>query len=169
MFKDLKKPYLIAEISANHNGSLKNAKKLIYLAKKSGFDAVKLQTYTPDTITFKSKNKFFKIKSGLWKKYYLWDLYNKGQTYLAWHKELFNYAKKNKIKIFSTPFDEKSVDFLEKLNCPFYKVSSFEITHLPLIKKIASTKKDMIISTGMASLSEIGEAYKVAKKTELRI
>jgi len=157
-------PFFIAEISANHNGSLTKAKKLIYDAKKYGADAVKLQTYKPETITLKSNNKFFKIKKGLWKNYYLWDLYKKGQTPWEWHKELFNYAKKIKIKIFSTPFDEQAVDFLESLNCPFYKVSSFEMTHLPLIKKIASTKKHMIISTGMANLSEIETTFKIAKR-----
>ena len=159
-----KKPYFIAEISANHNGSLKKAKKLIFTAKKHGANAVKLQTYTPDTMTLNSKNKFFKIKKGLWKNFYLWDLYKKGQTPWVWHKILFKYAKKLKIDIFSTPFDETAVDFLESLNCPLYKVSSFEMTDLPLIKKIASTKKNMIISTGMSSLAEIKIAYKTAKK-----
>jgi pseudaminic acid synthase len=160
----IKKPYFIAEISANHNGLLKNAKKLIREAKKYGADAVKLQTYKPETMTVDSKKKYFKIKSGLWKDYYLWDLYKKGHTPWSWHKELFNYAKKLKIKIFSTPFDETAVDFLEKLNCPFYKISSFEMTDLELIKKVASTKKDIIISTGMSSLSEIELSYITAKK-----
>ena len=159
-----KLPYFIAEISANHNGSFKNAKKLILQAKKYGADAVKLQTYSPDLITLKSKNKYFKIKDGLWKNYYLWDLYNKGKTPLKWHKELFNYAKEIGITLFSTPFDEKSLKLLESLNCPFYKVASFEMTHLPLIKKIASTKKHMIISTGMANLSEIQLSYDTAIK-----
>ena len=162
MFKN--SPYFIAEISANHNGSLNNAKKLIYQAKKYGADATKLQTYLPDLITARSKNKFFKIKDGLWKNYYLWDLYNKGKTPQKWHKELFNYAKKIGITLFSTPFDEESLELLEHLKCPFYKVASFEMTHLPLIKKIASTKKHMIISTGMANLNEIETAYKTAIK-----
>ncbi len=162
MFKN--SPYFIAEISANHNGSLNNAKKLIYQAKKYGADAAKLQTYLPDLITIKSKNKFFKIKDGLWKNYYLWDLYNKGKTPQKWHKELFNYAKKIGITLFSTPFDEESLKLLEYLKCPFYKVASFEMTHLPLIKKIASTKKHMIISTGMANLDEIETTYKTAIK-----
>lgn len=157
-------PYLIAEISANHCGSIKRAKKLISTAKKYGADAVKLQTYTPSTMTLNSKNKYFKISKGLWKGYYLWDLYNKAQTPFKWHKELFSYAKKKKIKIFSTPFDESAVDFLEKLNCPMYKVSSFEILDLQLIKKIAKTKKPIIISTGTASLEEIKLAYNQAKK-----
>ncbi len=159
-----KPPYLIAEISANHCGNLSLAKKLIKCAKQNGADAVKIQTYTADSMTIKSKKKYFKIKSGLWKGYDLWSLYDKAHTPLIWHKELFSYAKKLKIKIFSTPFDEIAVDFLEKLNCPIYKVASFEMTDLPLIKKIAKTKKPMIISTGMATLKEIELTYKNAKK-----
>ena len=160
----IKAPYLVAEISANHCGKLDIAKKLIRTAKANNADAVKLQTYTPDTMTIKSKKKYFKIKSGLWRGYSLWDLYNKAHTPLSWHKELFDYAKKLGITIFSTPFDETAVDFLEKLNCPMYKIASFEMTDLPLIKKVAQTKKTMIISTGMSSLDEIDETFKVAKK-----
>ncbi len=159
-----KPPFLIAEISANHCGNYQLAKKLIKCAKNNGADAVKIQTYTADTMTIKSKKKYFKIKSGLWKGYSLWDLYNKAHTPLDWHKKLFSYAKKIGITIFSTPFDETAVDFLEKLKCPFYKVASFEMTDLPLIKKIASTKKPMIISTGMASVKQIELTYKTAKK-----
>lgn len=158
-----KKPYFIAEISANHNGSLKNAKKLISLAKKYGADAVKLQTFTPEMMTIKSKKKYFKINEGIWKDKYLWDLYTKAQTPLDWHKKLFIYARKIGIKIFSTPFDETAVDFLEKLACPFYKVSSFEMTDLELIKYISKTKKPIIISTGTSSMKEIELAYKTAK------
>ena len=161
---NFKSPFLIAEISASHNGKIQNAKKLIHTAKKYGADAVKLQTYSPETITLNSKNKYFKIKKGPWKNYYLWDLYKKGHTPFSWHKELFEYAKKLNIKIFSTPFDETAVDLLESLSCPYYKVSSFEITHLPLIKKIASKKKEMIISTGLANLNEIKIAYDTAIK-----
>jgi pseudaminic acid synthase len=159
-----KKPLFIAEISANHNGSIKLAKKLIWTAKQNGADAVKLQTYSPNTITINSKRTEFKIKKGLWRGNYLWDLYKKAQTPFSWHKELFNYAKKIKIICFSSPFDETAVDLLEKLNCPFYKLASAEITHLPLIKKIALTKKPLIISTGMASLEEVDKAIKYAKK-----
>ena len=115
-------------------------------------------------MTIRSKKKYFKIKSGLWKGYQLWDLYNKAQTPLDWHKDLFKYAKKIGITIFSSPFDESAVDFLEKLNCPMYKVASFEMTDLPLIKKIAKTKKPIIISTGMANLKEIEETFNIAKK-----
>ena len=159
-----KLPFLIAEISANHCGNFNLAKKLIKCAKDNGADAVKLQTYTADTMTIKSDKKYFKIKDGLWKGYQLWDLYNKAHTPLAWHSKLFKYAKSIGIKIFSTPFDETAVDFLEKLNCPIYKIASFEMTDIPLIIKIASTKKPLIISTGMATLDEIELTFKTAKK-----
>ena len=157
-------PFFIAEISANHCGSLNKAIKLIKCAKDNGANAVKLQTFTADTMTIKSNKKYFKINKGLWKGYNFWDLYNKAHTPLEWHKKLFDYAKKIGIIIFSTPFDETAVDFLEKLKCPMYKVASFEMTDIPLIKKIASTKKPVIISTGMANLNEIELTYKVAKK-----
>ena len=156
-------PFFVAEISANHNGSLLHAKKLIKIAKKYGADAVKLQTYTPDTLTLKCEKPDFKIRGGLWNGKTLWDLYAKAQTPFEWHKELFDYARKLKIICFSTPFDETAVDLLESLNCPFYKVASFEMNHIPLIKKIAQTKKPIIISTGMANLKEIDLAYKTAK------
>lgn len=159
-----KKPFFVAEVSANHNGSILNAKKLIKIAKKYGADAVKLQTYTPDTLTIKCKKPDFKIRGGLWSGKTLWDLYKKAQTPFEWHKELFNYAKKLEITCFSSPFDESAVDLLENLSCPFYKVASFEMNHIPLIKKIAQTKKPIIISTGMANLKEIDLAYKTAKK-----
>ena len=163
-----KTPLFIAEISANHNGSLAQAKRLIKTAKKYGADVVKLQTYTPDTMTIKSNKRDFRIKGGLWNGYTLWDLYKKAQTPFEWHKDLFDYAKKLKIVCFSTPFDDSAVDLLESLKCPLYKVASFEITDIPLIKKIARTKKIMIISTGMANLKEIDLAYKVAKKNGAR-
>lgn len=159
-----KSPFLVAEISANHCGSLNLAKELIKCAKLYGADAVKLQTYTAETMTINSDNKKFIIKSGLWKGYKLWDLYKEAHTPLEWHKELFRYAKAIKIKIFSTPFDETAVDFLEKLNCPIYKVASFELTDLPLIKKIALLKKPMILSTGMATLKEIEISFNLALK-----
>jgi pseudaminic acid synthase len=159
-----KTPFFVAEVSANHNGSLDQAKQLIKTAKKYGADAVKLQTYTPDTLTIKSNKPDFKIRSGLWKGKTLWDLYEKAQTPFEWHKELFYYAKKIQITCFSTPFDETAVDLLENLNCPFYKVASFEMNHIPLIKKIAQTRKPILISTGMANLKEIDMAYSTAKK-----
>ena len=158
-----KTPFFVAEISANHNGSLSHAKRLIKIAKKYGADAVKLQTYTPDTLTINCNKPDFKIRGGLWNGKTLWDLYSKAQTPFEWHKELFDYAKKLKITCFSTPFDETAVDLLETLDCPFYKVASFEINHIPLIKKIAKTKKLIIMSTGMANLNEIDLAYKTAR------
>jgi pseudaminic acid synthase len=157
-------PKLIAEISANHNGSIINAKKLILTAKKNGADAVKLQTYTASTMVIKSRKKIYKITKGLWKGKFLWDIYKKGETPFVWHKELFDYAKKINILCFSTPFDETAVDLLEDLNCPIYKIASFEVDHFPLIKRIAQTKKPIIISTGTAHLKDIDLAYKVAQQ-----
>ena len=133
-------PFFVAEISANHCGKFSNAKKLIKCAKDNGANAVKLQTYTPSTMTIKSKKKYFKIKNGIWKGYDLWSLYKKAHTPLKWHRKLFQYAKKIGVMIFSTPFDETAVDFLEQLSCPMYKVSSFEMTDLPLIKKLLLQK-----------------------------
>jgi len=167
-FKDLKRPFLIAEISANHNGSIKNAKKLIMTAKKNGADAVKLQTYEPSSMTIKSNRKEFKIKKGLWKNFSLWQLFNKAQTPFKWHKELFAYAKKNNILCFSSAFDKNSIDVLEKVNCPIYKVASFEITDLSLIKNISRTKKPVIFSTGLASLDEIENSVKFARKCGIK-
>ena len=139
MFKN-KIPFLVAEISANHCGNINLAKKLIKCAKDNGADAAKLQTYTADTMTIQSNKKYFKIKNGLWKGYDLWNLYNEAHTPLEWNKKLFDYGKKLGITIFSTPFDETAVNLLEKLKCPIYKVASFEMTDLPLIKKITKTK-----------------------------
>ena len=159
-----KNPYIIAEISGNHCGSFEKAKKLIKCAKINGADAVKLQTYTADMMTIKSSKSYFKINDGLWKGYDLWDLYNKAHTPLSWHPKLFNYAKEIGITLFSTPFSEEAVDYLEKLNCPFYKVASFEMTDHPLVAKISRTKKPIIISTGMANLQEIEATVRIAKK-----
>ena len=159
-----KTPYFVAEISANHNGSLFNAKQLIKIAKNYGADAVKLQTYTPGSLTIKSNKPDFKIRRGIWNGKTLWDLYEKAQTPFEWHKELFDYAKKIKITCFSTPFEESAVDLLESLNCPFYKLASFEMNHISLIKKIAQTRKPIIVSTGMANLKEIDLTYNTAKK-----
>ena len=159
------KVFFVAEISANHCGNFQLAKKLIKCAKVNGADAVKLQTYTADTMTLKSDKKYFKIKQGLWKGYNLWNLYDKARTPLEWHKKLFQYGKSLGIKVFSTPFDITAVDFLEKLNCPIYKIASFEMTDLNLVKKVSQTKKPIIISTGMANLKEIETTFKVAKKS----
>jgi pseudaminic acid synthase len=154
----------IAELSANHNKKINNAKKLMFYAKKNGADAIKIQTYLPSSITLNSNNKFFKITKGIWRGKSLWQLYNEAQTPLSWHKDLFAYAKRINIPLFSSPFCEFTVDFLESIGCPFYKIASSELTHIPLIQKIASTKKPMIMSTGMASLDEIKIAYKTAQK-----
>jgi len=165
-FFNKKTPIIIAEMSGNHNGSLQKALKIVKEAARAGADAIKLQTYTPDTITLKSKNKDFIIrdKKSLWKKKNLYSLYKKAHTPWSWHKKIFETAKKSNIVCFSSPFDETAVEFLEKLNVPFYKIASFEITHLPLIKKVAETKKPMILSTGLANKQEIAEAIKTAKK-----
>ena len=158
-------PILIAEISANHCGSIIKAKKLILAAKKNGADLVKLQTYEPRNMTINSSQKDFLIKDGLWKGYKLWDLYKEAQTPLKWQKELFNYAKKIKIPCFSTPYDDEGVDLLKKLNSKLYKVSSFEMKDSSLVEKICSIGKPVIISTGLANLNEISKVYKVAKKS----
>lgn len=163
MFKDLKKPYLIAELSGNHNGSLDRAKELIVSAKKNGADCIKLQTYTPDTMTIKSDQEDFKIEGGLWDGYNLWDLYEMAHTPFEWQKELFEFAKINNITCISTPFDETAVDLLEEIGTPFYKIASFELTDLPLVKYVALKKKPIIISSGMADEKEILESLEVIK------
>ena len=162
------KPYFIAEISANHAGSLKTAKKLIKVAKYYGADAVKLQTYNADSMTINSNKKKFLVSSGLWKGEKLWDLYDRAKTPYSWHKDLFDYAKKLKITCFSTPFDSDAVDLLEKLNCPFYKISSFEMNDFPLLQKVIKTKKPIIISTGTSSLREIKDVMNFVKKNKAK-
>ena len=159
-----KKPFLVAEISSNHCGDFNLCKDLILNAKKCGANAVKIQTYTPKCMTINSKKKHFIINSGLWKGYNYWDLYKKAHTPISWHKNLFYFAKKNNIKLFSSPFSNYAIDILEKLDCPLYKVASFEITDLSLIKEIAQTGKDIIISTGCSNIREISEAYNTAYK-----
>ncbi|TGM60697.1 pseudaminic acid synthase [Leptospira vanthielii] len=156
-------PYIIAELSANHNGKIERALETIRLAKESGADAIKIQTYTADTMTIDCDLEDFQIHGGLWDGYKLYDLYKWAETPFEWHKEIFDYAKKIGITLFSTPFDETAVDLLEDLNTPAYKVASFEATDLPLIRYIASTKKPMIMSTGMANLTEIEEMVDAAK------
>lgn len=158
-------PYVIAELSANHNGSLQKALDTITEAKVCGADAIKLQTYTADTMTIDCDAEEFCIRGGLWDGYKLYDLYKEAQTPYEWHKTMFDHARKIGITCFSTPFDESAVDLLEDLNVPAYKVASFEATDLPLIKYIASTGKPMIMSTGMANFNEIGEMVAVAQES----
>ena len=157
------KPYMIAEMSANHNGSIERAKETIKAAKLSGADAVKMQSYTADTMTIDCKKDHFQIKEGLWKGYSLYKLYEEAHTPFEWHKELFEFAKDLGITLFSTPFDETAVDLLETLDTPAYKIASFELVDLPLVKCVAETQKPVLMSTGMASLEEISEAVETVK------
>ena len=156
-------PYIIAELSANHNGQIERAKQSIKKAKESGAHAIKIQTYTPDTMTIDCDNSDFIVKGGLWDGYRLYDLYKEAHTPYEWHIEIFSYARELGITLFSTPFDETAVDLLEGLNVPAYKVASFELTDLPLISYIAKTGKPMLMSTGMATQLEIAEAIECAR------
>lgn len=155
--KNFSKPYIIAELSGNHGGSLSRALMLVKKAKEAGADAIKLQTFKPNSITLNSKKSDFKIKDpkSLWKNSYLYQLYSKAYTPWEWHEKIFKYAKKINIDFFSSAFDEEAVDFLESLKVKFYKISSFENNHYPLIKKVLSTNKPLIISTGASTLKEI--------------
>lgn len=157
-------PFVIAEVSANHNGSLDRALETITAAKECGADAVKIQTYTADTMTIDCDLPDFRIKGGLWDGYKLYDLYKWAQTPYEWHKPIFEHAKKEGITLFSTPFDETAVDLLESLDTPAYKIASFELTDLPLIEYVAKTGKPMILSTGMATEEEIHEAVTTARE-----
>ena len=160
---ELRRPLFVAEISGNHNGSIELAKQTILAAHEAGADAVKIQTYEPQTMTLDVDLPDFQVTEGIWKGHTLYELYEKAHTPFAWHKELFDFAKDHGIYLFSTPFDETAVDLLESLDCPAYKIASFEMTDLPLIEYVAKTGKPMIISTGMATIEEIGEAVDSAR------
>jgi pseudaminic acid synthase len=160
-----KKVFIIAELSANHYGDIEIAKKTIKKAKECGADAIKLQTYTADTMTIDCKKDDFILKSGtLWDGKSLYELYKEAYTPWEWHEELFEYARSIGIDIFSTPFDKSAVDFLEKFNPSAYKIASFEISDYELIRYTASKQKPIIISTGIATIDEILDAVEICKK-----
>lgn len=165
-YKLMNKPFIIAEMSGNHNQSLQRALEIVETAASCGVSAVKLQTYTPDTMTIDCDNHDFIIedKNSLWNGEKLYDLYKKASTPYEWHKTIFNRCKELGIIGFSTPFDISSVDFLESINCPIYKISSFENGDIPLLKRIAQTKKPIIMSLGMINLEEIREGVNVLQK-----
>lgn len=159
-------PYVVAEISGNHSGKISNLKRLIFKAKRSGCDAVKIQAYQANTITIDSKKKDFLIdKKNTWKKYKnLFSLYKKAETPFKWYAEIFKYCKKIKITVFASVFDISSVNILEKLNCPAYKIASPEITDIPLISYVAKTKKPIILSNGLSNFSDLSLAIKTIRK-----
>lgn len=159
--------FMIAEMSANHAGSLAYAKEIIHAAAESGADCIKLQTYTPDTLTIDCDNEYFSITDGTWKGENLYSLYGKAYTPWEWHTELKEEAKKAGIEFFSTPFDNSAVDFLERLDVDFYKIASFELVDIPLIEYTASKGKPIVMSTGMASLGEIEEAVNAVRKYQV--
>ena len=158
-------PFVIAEMSGNHNQSLERALEIVDAAAKSGANALKIQTYTADTITINIQEREFFISDAdnLWKGSSLYELYEKAYTPWEWHKPIFDRAHQNGMIAFSTPFDDTAVDFLEQLNVPCYKIASFENTHIPLIRRVAATGKPMIISTGMATFAELDETVEAAK------
>lgn len=155
--------YIIAEMSANHNQNFERAVKIIEAAKNAGADAVKLQTYTPDTLTINCDNEYFRIKGTIWEGKNLYDLYREAYTPWEWQPKLKEIADKLALDLFSSPFDSTAVDFLEDMEVPAYKVASFEVVDLPLLRKIAGTNKPVIMSTGMATLTEIGEAVQTIR------
>jgi len=157
-------PYIICELSANHGGSLERALELIDAAAATGTDAIKIQTYTPDTLTIDHDGPQFRIQGGLWSGYTLYDLYKQAYTPYKWHPALMARARQRGVTLFSTPFDETAVDLLSSLDVQAYKIASFEAIDLPLIARVARAHKPMIISTGMTSQEEIGEAVATARQ-----
>lgn len=162
--KEKNSVYVIAEMSANHNGSLDTAKEIVRAIKETGADCVKVQTYTADTITMNCKNEYFTLQGGTWDGQNLYDLYKNAYMPWEWQAELKKEAEELGLDFFSTPFDPTSVDFLESIDIPFYKIASFEVVDIPLIKKVAATGKPIIMSVGMASLAEIDEAVRIIKE-----
>lgn len=156
--------YIIAEMSANHAGSLAYAKEIIHAAKESGADCIKLQTYTPDTLTIDCSSPYFQISDGTWNGENLYQLYSKAYTPWEWHPALKEEAQKMGLDFFSTPFDNTAVDFLEEIGVEFYKIASFELVDIPLLEYVASKGKPMILSTGMSTLAEIDEAVQAIRK-----
>lgn len=160
----MSKTLIVAEMSANHNGNKQTALDTIRAAKKAGADAIKLQTYTADTLTLNCRNEDFLIHGGLWDGYCLYDLYKEAYTPWEWHAELYAAAKKEGLLCFSTPFDKTAVDFLEELGNPIYKIASFEITDIPLIRYIASKHKPVVLSTGIATIEDIALAVNTIRE-----
>ncbi len=156
--------YIIAEMSANHAGSIARAKEIIHAAKEAGADCVKIQTYTPDTLTIDCDNEYFHIRNGIWEGENLYQLYGKAFTPWEWQPELKTEAEKIGIDFFSTPFDRSSVDFLEEIGVEFYKIASFELVDIPLIEYVASKGKPILLSTGMGSLGEIEDAVNAIRR-----
>ncbi|PAF44912.1 pseudaminic acid synthase [Helicobacter sp. 11S02629-2] len=162
-------PFIIAELSANHNQDLNLAKKTIHAVARSGADAVKFQTYKPSCLTLESNLNYFKIKDGLWKDKTLWELYKEAYMPWEWHEELYALAKSLGLVAFSSPFSTEGVAFLEKLSNPIYKVASFEVGHTELLKAIAKTKKPVILSTGVCTKCELENALKIFKNHEITL